>query len=90
MQHAAQELKGDRFKLWMYLSKNKDSFKLDLSPSALAKWGIKKDTYYRAVEDLTVLGYLTEIQGGNDEWIFNEYPQLNKNESASVKPTWDF
>jgi hypothetical protein len=45
MAHAARELSGDRFKVWMYLSKNRDDFVLELSQKDLLKWGVKKDTY---------------------------------------------
>jgi hypothetical protein len=31
MAAAAKKLSGDRFKVWLYLSKNRDDFRLELS-----------------------------------------------------------
>lgn len=31
MAKASRALSGDRFKVWLYLSKNKDNFRLELS-----------------------------------------------------------
>ena len=98
MRHAANELSGDRFKVWMYLSKNQDNFTLELSQKDMLKWGVKKDTYQRAVNDLIDLGYLVEIDAEKNEWEFIEYPrEIGKKEEKSAgtvvvkndKP-WDF
>lgn len=98
MRHAANELSGDRFKVWMYLSKNRDDFTLELSQKDMLKWGVKKDTYQRAVNDLIDLGYLVEIDAERNEWEFVEYPRENKREQEVVAASvvaksdkgWDF
>lgn len=98
MRHAASELSGDRFKVWMYLSKNRDDFVLELSQKDMLKWGVKKDTYQRAVNDLIELGYLVEVNAERNEWRFEEYPRENKREQvvAPAAPAvksdkgWDF
>ena len=96
MAHAARELSGDRFKVWMYLSKNRDDFVLELSQKDLLKWGVKKDTYQRAVNDLIELGYLVQIDEKRNEWRFEEFPEEVKMEEkpAAVATKsdggWDF
>lgn len=95
MRHAASELSGDRFKVWMYLSKNRDDFTLELSQKDMLKWGVKKDTYQRAVNDLIDLGYLVEIDKERNEWEFIEYPREKMEKSAvpvvmTNDKTWDF
>ena len=96
MAHAARELSGDRFKVWMYLSKNRDDFVLQLSQKDLLKWGVKKDTYQRAVNDLIELGYLVQIDEKKNEWRFEEFPEEVKMEEkpAAVATKsdggWDF
>lgn len=96
MAHAARELSGDRFKVWMYLSKNRDDFVLELSQKDLLKWGVKKDTYQRAVNDLIELGYLVQINQERNEWKFEEYPEevtLEEKPAAVSTKTdsgWDF
>ena len=96
MAHAARELSGDRFKVWMYLSKNRDDFILELSQKDLLKWGVKKDTYQRAVNDLIELGYLVQIDEKKNEWRFEEFPEEVKMEEKSAAVAtksdggWDF
>lgn len=95
MRHAASELSGDRFKVWMYLSKNRDDFTLELSQKDMLKWGVKKDTYQRAINDLIDLGYLVEIDKERNEWEFIEYPRekVEKNAVPAVMTSdkaWDF
>ncbi len=96
MAHAARELSGDRFKVWMYLSKNRDDFVLELSQKDLLKWGVKKDTYQRAVNDLIELGYLVQIDEKRNEWRFEEFPEEVKVEekpaavAAKSDGGWDF
>lgn len=96
MAHAARELSGDRFKVWMYLSKNRDDFVLELSQKDLLKWGVKKDTYQRAINDLIELGYLVQIDEKKNEWRFEEFPEEVKMEEkpavVAIKTDsgWDF
>lgn len=56
--------------LWLYLDKNADGYRLELSQKACEAWGIKRDSYYRAVKELQEKGYLQETGGGR--YIFHE------------------
>ena len=56
--------------LWLYLDKNADGYRLELSQKACEEWGIKRDSYYRAVKELQDKGYLQETGGGR--FIFHE------------------
>lgn len=56
--------------MWLYLDKNTNGYRLELSQKACADWGLKKDSYYRAVKELQEKGYLQETTGGR--FIFFE------------------
>lgn len=57
--NAAQRLKKGGFKLYIYLSSNKEGYILNLSQIALERdFGIKKNQFYGAVEELIEAGYL--------------------------------
>lgn len=79
LQKAMQQLKGEHLKLWLYLIKNKDNYQLELSQKALEEWGLKKDSYYRAVESLVELGYLTPAKDGSNIYTFTEYQSNSQN-----------
>lgn len=91
LQHAMQELKGSSFKLWAYFNKNQDKYQLELSQKACAEWGIKKDSYYSAVKDLTEKGYLVPITPYSNIFDFHEIPlseipiYFSENENAASK-----
>lgn len=85
LQIAMQQLKGEHLKLWLYLVKNKDNYTLELSQKALEEWGLKKDSYYRAVETLIKLGYLTQTKGDSNIYTFTEYSQNAKEISQNEK-----
>ena len=57
-------------KLWLYLAKNKDCFHVNLSCIDCGNWGIKPDSYHRAVKKLIEKGYLKQISG--NQYIFDE------------------
>lgn len=89
LQHAMQELKGSSFKLWAYFNKNQDKYQLELSQKACAEWGIKKDSYYSAVKDLSEKGYLVPITPYSNIFDFHEMPiseipiYFSENENAA-------
>ena len=84
LQLAMNNLKGESFKLWVYLNKNQDNYEFDLSQAACAQWGLKKDAYQSAKKTLMKLGYLIE---GAESLEFYETPQLNNLENRqSEKP----
>lgn len=57
-------------KLWLYLAKNKKGYEISLSCIDCGNWGIKPDSYHRAVKKLIEKGYLKQISG--NQYIFDE------------------
>ena len=62
-----------------YLNKNQNNYKLELSRVACASWGIKKDSYYSAVDELINKGFLVQDHDGSNVYWFHE-------KAVSVKP----
>ena len=79
LQAAMQVLNGSGLKLWLYLNKNQNNYKLELSRVACAGWGIKKDSYYSAVDELINKGFLVQDHYGSNVYWFHE-------KAVSVKP----
>lgn len=86
LQEAMLTLKGQSFRLWVYLNKNQDDYSLELSPKACADWGIKKDAYYQGIKDLTSAGYLWQKEEGSNIYYFSEKPKPSENQNDSEKP----
>ena len=74
LKEAMINLKETSFKLWCYFNKNQDGYSMELSQKDCESWGIKKTSYYRAIEDLESKGYLTHEEGSNC-YIFHEIPE---------------
>lgn len=72
LQMAMQVLNGSGLKLWLYMNKNQDGYKFELSRVDCAKWGIKKDSYYSAVEELINKGFLVQDHYGSNHYWFHE------------------
>ena len=72
LQAAMQVLNGSGLKLWLYLNKNQDGYRFELSRVDCAKWGIKKDSYYSAVEELINKGFLVQDHYGSNMYWFHE------------------
>lgn len=71
MQKAMRELTTmGSIKLWLYLAKNKNDYKFDLSCADGNCWGIKRDAFHAAVKDLIEKGYLVRSTG--NEYTFVE------------------
>ena len=92
MQEAMNVLSGENIKLWLYLNKNQDNYQFELSQKALEPWGLKKDSYYRAVNKLIELHYLNPVVEGSNIYYFSEKPkkelsQNAKNSSQIAKKT---
>ena len=79
LQAAMQVLNGSGLKLWLYLNKNQDNYRTELSRVDCAKWGIKKDSYYSAVDELIKKGFLVQDHYGSNVFWFHE-------KAVSVKP----
>lgn len=77
LQYAMIDLKGETFKLWLYLSKNQDGYTFALSPVDAIKWGVgSQSSYKRAVKELTAKGYLVETS--SNHFDFNELPKVEE------------
>lgn len=75
LQIAMLNLKESGLKLWLYLNKNQEGYNLELSPKACESWGIKKTSYYRAVEELIEKGFLVPLRENSNIYFFYELPQ---------------
>ena len=73
LQYAMIDLKGESFKLWVYLGKNQNGYTFALSKVDAIKWGIgSKSSYDRAVKELIEKGYLVETS--KNHFDFYEIP----------------
>ena len=78
LQSAMQVLNGSGLKLWLYMNKNQDGYRFELSRVDCAKWGIKKDSYYSAVEELINKGFLVQDHFGSNLFWFHEKASSEK------------
>lgn len=81
LQNAMTNIKGETLKLWLYINKNQNNYKFDLSQKELEKWGLKKDSYYNAINKLIELGYL--VVKDNNKMIFYETLPTEKDNSKN-------
>ena len=77
LQMAMKQLNGNSgLLLWLYLNKNSDTyFPIELSQKACAEWGLTKDSYYRAFEELVKYGYLRQV--GENSNLYNFFENGN-------------
>lgn len=74
LQYAMIDLKGETFKLWVYLGKNQNGYTFALSKVDAIKWGIgSKSSYDRAVKELIEKGYL--VESSPNHYDFYEIPK---------------
>lgn len=79
LQAAMIDLKGESFKLWMYIAKNQHNYTFALSFVDAVKWGVgSKSSYDRAVKELKEKGYLVETS--SNHYDFYELPKGSKEE----------
>ena len=78
LQMAMKTLNGSGLKLWLYLNKNQDGYRLELSRVDCANWGIKKDSYYKAVDELIQKGFLIQDHFGSNLFWFHEKASSEK------------
>ena len=78
LQMAMKTLNGSGLKLWLYLNKNQDGYRLELSRVDCANWGIKKDSYYKAVDELIQKGFLIQDHFGSNLFWFHEIASSEK------------
>ena len=72
LQQAMNTLKGSGLKMWLYLNKNQDNYRFELSRQACEEWGIKKDSYYDGIRNLIDKGYLRPHHNGSNIYFFYE------------------
>ena len=72
LRQAMSILKGSGLRMWLYINKNQDGYRFELSRQACAEWGIKKDSYYDGFNDLINKGYLRLSQPGSNIYYFYE------------------
>ena len=58
--------------MWLYINKNQDNYRFELSQKACEEWGIKKDSYYDGIRNLIDNGYLRPLRAGSNVYIFFE------------------
>ena len=81
LQTAMSRLKGEAFKLWVYLNKNRESHTTALSAVDALAWGIgSKSSYDRAIMKLIEQGYLVKID--NNFYCFYELPQIEQRNNS--------
>ena len=86
LQAAVRNLKGSALKMWLYFNKNQEDFELELSQKACAAWGIKKDSYYDGIEELTRKRYLLPTHWGSNVYYFYESPKSEDPNEQKTKP----
>lgn len=85
LRQAAQTLQAGSFKLYIYLADNKEGFALNLSQIAVERdFGIKKNQFYKAVEDLIRAGYLYQPDPSVNNWVFRE--RIDKTDDLETFP----
>lgn len=74
LQLAMNDLKECGLKMWLYFNKNQNNHGFELSMKACEAWGIKKNSYYRGVEELIEKHYLVPTKEGSNIYNFYEAP----------------
>lgn len=73
LEKAANDLKGNAFKLYIYLANNKNNYKLELSSKHYIQWSGSSDgTYDRAFKELKDKGYLEPAKEHKNVFLFVE------------------
>lgn len=72
---AMRDLKDGAFRMWRYFSMNQNNYSFDLSQTAISKvTGVSRSTYYRAIDELMLKGYLIAINKNSNIYHFTEVP----------------
>lgn len=74
---AMKDLTPVQFQVWLYFAKNQAGYTFAVSPAAaLKEFGIKKDSFQKAVVVLKEKGYIVPNPSkGNNHFIFHEIPE---------------
>ena len=78
-QMAMKDLTPVQFQVWYYFAKNQAGYTFAVSPAAaLQEFGIKKDSFQKAVQVLKDKGYLVANPAkGKNYWVFHEIPEAD-------------
>lgn len=85
---AGKDLKGESFKVWIYLCDcftSKEHF-AEFGYSICKNWGIKRDTFYKSREKLILMHYLVPIKDLDGAYYFfaeKEWGEKYYNECCS-------
>ena len=89
LQNAMNDLKKPgSLKLWLYLTMHSNIDAFGLSKKACEEWGLKKDAYYAAQEELEEKGYLKKL--GKDKFEFTQIPVVIHTPTTETPSVWDF
>ena len=89
LQYAMIDLKGEAFKLWVYIGKNQNGYTFALSKVDAIKWGVgSKSSYDRAVKELIEKGYL--VERSKNHYDFYEIPRVEEITVTVNKESADF
>lgn len=80
LDYAAHDLQtAAGFKLYIYIAKNQDKYKFDLSNVLFHNWsGCGRTAYNSAVKELIDKGYLVEDEEKKNFYNFYEYPRMKE------------
>ncbi len=86
IQYAMKDLSKAEFQVWLYFAKNEAGYEFWLSPAeAQQSYGIKKDTFQKAIQALEKKGYLVLKEGKTNQYYFYEIPQQDNLEISVEK-----
>lgn len=71
-----KDLTPVQFQVWLYFAKNQAGYTFAVSPAAaLNEFGIKRDSFHKAVAVLEDKGYLVKDTKQANHWDFYEMPK---------------
>ena len=70
--NAVNSLSRQGILLWLIINQNQDGFVLELSQKACEEYSLKKDSYYKAVDELIKNNYLVQESFGSNRYVFYE------------------
>lgn len=84
---AAKLLKDTAFKVWLYITGNKNEYNFDLSSAdVISAYGISRRSYSSALKELEEVGYLVpKEQGGTRYYWFYDFPQKTENNTINIE-----
>lgn len=86
-QFAARTLSPSAFKVWLYITSNRNGYDFDLyAVDVEATYGVKPRSYSNAIKELEVAGYLVPKNDGQKRYYyFFDYPQKTENNAIRIE-----